>query len=145
MTTYHLSDIANRDCFCNSMAPVSSTMEILLGLDPRASPEARLANAPKFTRDMIKGTIRVLSILVITVLAIIVPSFDKIMALMGSALCFTICVIMPLSFYLKLFGKDISLKERILDWVLIVVCSILAIIGTVSAFLPREKIGAAPP
>jgi solute carrier family 32 (vesicular inhibitory amino acid transporter) len=127
------------------MAPVSSTMEILLGLDPRASPEARLANAPKFTRDMIKGAIRFFSIFVITVLAIIVPSFDKIMALMGSALCFTICVIMPLSFYLKLFGKDISLKERILDWVLIIVCSVLAIIGTVSAFLPRERIGAAPP
>jgi vesicular inhibitory amino acid transporter len=65
------------------------------------------------------------------------------MALMGSSLCFTICVIMPLSFYLKIFGKDISLRERILDWFLIITCSIMAIIGTVWAFLPKDQIGAA--
>lgn len=70
------------------------------------------------------------------VLAILCPSFDRVMALMGSTFCFTICVILPLLFYLKLFGKDVSTKERILDWLLIVICTVMAIVGTVWAFLP---------
>ena len=79
----------------------------------------------------------------ILIIAIVVPSFDRIMALMGSALCFTICIILPLAFYLKLFGNEISMKERVFDWFLIMVCSIMAVIGTVWAFLPKDKIGAA--
>jgi vesicular inhibitory amino acid transporter len=43
---------------------------------------------------------------------------------------------------LKLFGKDISIRERILDYFLIVVCSVLAVVGTVWAFLPKRMIGA---
>ena len=66
------------------------------------------------------------------------------MALMGSALCFTICVIMPVSFYLKIFskeGKEIGLWERVVDYGLVVVCTALGIVGTVFAVLPKEKIG----
>jgi vesicular inhibitory amino acid transporter len=113
-------------------------------MDPRASPDARLANSSSFTRNTIKAAIRLVTTFIITVLAILVPSFDKIMALMGSALCFTICVIMPIGFYLKIFGKEISFRERILDWSLIVVCSIMATVGTVWAFLPKEKFVTAP-
>ena len=77
--------------------------------------------------------------IIIVAIAIVFPSFDRIMALMGSALCFSICVILPLIFYLKIFGKEISLRERLLDYVLIVVSSVLAIIGTVWACLPRKE------
>jgi vesicular inhibitory amino acid transporter len=45
-------------------------------------------------------------------------------------------------FYLKIFGKEVSWKERLLDYFLIVVCSILATVGTVWAFLPKSMIGA---
>jgi solute carrier family 32 (vesicular inhibitory amino acid transporter) len=76
------------------------------------------------------------------VAAILFPDFDSIMALMGSALCFTICIILPVAFYLRIFGTDIPLKERILYWVLIISCSGMAVVGTVWAFLPKEKIGA---
>ena len=75
-------------------------------------------------------------------IAIAFPDFDSIMALMGSALCFTICIILPVAFYLKLFCKEISLQERILDWLLIISCSIMAVAGSVWAFLPKEWIGA---
>lgn len=44
---------------------------------------------------------------------------------------------------MKLFGNDISMKERVFDWFLIVICSIMAVVGTVWAFLPKDKIGAA--
>lgn len=66
---------------------------------------------------------------------------DTIIAFLGSCLCFSICIILPLAFYLKIFQNNISRRERILDWVLIIVSSILAVIGTVFAFIPREKLG----
>ena len=76
--------------------------------------------------------------------AVMVPGFDSVMGLMGSALCFTICVIAPIAFYLKIFsgeGGEIGKGERVLDWVLIVVCSGLGLVGTVWSVLPRDKIG----
>jgi solute carrier family 32 (vesicular inhibitory amino acid transporter) len=95
-----------------------------------------------FSRGTFKILIRILVIVLIVVIAVVFPSFDSIMAFMGSTLCFTICIILPLAFYLKIFGVDIPLKERILDWILIIICSIMAVIGTVWAILPKEMIGA---
>jgi solute carrier family 32 (vesicular inhibitory amino acid transporter) len=95
-----------------------------------------------FTRGIFKILIRILVVVLIVVIAIVFPDFDSIMALMGSALCFTICIILPIAFYLKIFGEDIPLKERVFDWVLIISCSSMSIVGTVWAFLPKDKIGA---
>lgn len=89
---------------------------------------------------MARLVIRIFTIALIVVLAVVFPSFDRIMAFLGSFLCFTICIIFPLAFYLKIFGKEISRRERILDWFLLIFSSILATIGTVWAFLPREMI-----
>ncbi|MCJ1401416.1 hypothetical protein MMC11_004629 [Xylographa trunciseda] len=118
--------------------PIFTTVEGFLGLQPGHIPDSPgLVGLSGFTRGCLKISIRALTTIVILVIAILCPSFDRVMALMGSTFCFTICVILPLSFYLKLFGKDISMKERIFDWVLIIICSILAVIGTVWAFLPK--------
>ena len=91
-------------------------------------------------RQSSTAIIRIFVVLVIVLVAIVFPSFDRIMALMGSALCFTICIILPLAFYLKIFGKEISPRERTLDWLLLVTSSILAIVGTIWALLPQELI-----
>lgn len=91
-------------------------------------------------RQSSTAIIRIFVVLVIVLMAIVFPSFDRIMALMGSALCFTICIILPLAFYLKIFGKEISPRERTLDWLLLVTSSILAIVGTIWALLPQELI-----
>lgn len=91
-----------------------------------------------YTRGFIKGFIRIFTIAVIVIFAILVPSFDTIMALMGSAMAFSICIILPLAFHLKIFGKEIPRKERALNWFLIVSSSIMAIVGTVWVFLPKE-------
>ena len=74
-------------------------------------------------------------------IAIGFPDFDSIMALMGSALCFSICVILPISFHLKIFGTEISKPERILDWVLLCLCVVFGAVGTVWAIIPKEKFG----
>jgi solute carrier family 32 (vesicular inhibitory amino acid transporter) len=81
--------------------------------------------------------IRVVTTAVIIFIAVVFPSFDRIMAFVGSCLCFTICIILPLAFYLKIFAREITFSERILDWVLLLTSSVMATWGTVWAFLPK--------
>jgi len=123
--------------------PIVSTLEVLCGLDAYSLADSEpLTGLSSYTRGILKVVIRVFVIVIFVIIAIVFPAFDSIMAFMGSSLCFTICVILPLMFYLKIFGKEVSLRERLLDYFLIVVCSILAIIGTIWAFLPKSMIGA---
>lgn len=74
-------------------------------------------------------------------IAIVVPGFDRIISFVGSALCFTVCIILPLLFYLKIFGDEVSRREKILDWFLIIISSIMAILGTIFTFIPNDKLG----
>ncbi|TVY12886.1 Vacuolar amino acid transporter 1 [Lachnellula arida] len=123
--------------------PIISSVEVLTGLDPHSEAKAPQTKLSGLIRKILKIVIRILVPVVIVIIAIYFPEFDSIMAFMGSTLCFTICVILPLLFYLKIFGKKVSMRERILCYFLITVCSILAIVGTVFAFLPKSMIGAA--
>lgn len=100
-----------------------------------------LAGMSALSRGILTITIRVITVIVIVVIAIFVPSFDRVMALMGSLACFTICIILPCGFHLKIFGKDLSLKQKMWDWFLIVLCTILAVAGTVCACLPKSLLG----
>jgi vesicular inhibitory amino acid transporter len=123
--------------------PIISTLEILTGLDTRAlSPSQSLQGMSGLTRGLLKATIRILTMVLIVGIALVFPSFDRIMALLGAVCCFTICLIMPLSFHLKLFGKEISRTEWWIDWVLIVVCTVMAVVATVFACLPKKMLGA---
>jgi vesicular inhibitory amino acid transporter len=123
--------------------PIVSTIEVLTGLDARASPDqSYLAGLSSWTRELLKIIVRIITIIIFVIIAIIFPAFDSIMAFMGSALCFTICVILPLLFHLKLFGKKIGRPEWVLNYLLIVICSVFAAVGTVFAFLPKSMIGA---
>lgn len=123
--------------------PIVSTIEHFCGLkDTSISDTPSLTGLSSASRGILKIVVRLLVIVIIVCVAVVFPAFDSIMAFMGSSLCFSICVILPLLFYLKIFGKEISMRERVLDWFLIVVCSILASVGTVWAFLPKSMIGA---
>jgi len=94
-----------------------------------------------FSRGIARIAIRVLTNAAFVVTAIICPSFDRIMAFMGSTLCFAICVIMPLMFYLKIFGAEVGKMERVISWLIIVSCSIMALLGTAFSFIPKEDLG----
>lgn len=85
-----------------------------------------------------RAFVRFAVIILIVFIAVVFPSFDRIMALMGSCLCFTICIILPIAFYLKIFGNEVPVRERIFDWVLLIISSIMALVGTVWVFLPKE-------
>ncbi|KAL2823969.1 transmembrane amino acid transporter protein-domain-containing protein [Aspergillus cavernicola] len=120
--------------------PLVATVEVLCGLEERVELNTDYTDRMIAIRRTLRVFIRILIVALIVVMAIIFPSFDRIMALMGSALCFTICIILPLAFYLKIFGKEINPKERFLDWFLLITSSVLAVIGTAWAFLPQEMI-----
>jgi vesicular inhibitory amino acid transporter len=49
---------------------------------------------------------------------------------------------MPLAFYLKLFENEISTKERMFAYFLMAISTVLSIVGTIWAFLPKSLIGA---
>ena len=123
----------------NSVAPINNTVERFFGLDPRQiSQSSGLVGLSSYTRGFLECGIRILTVVVIVVLAILVPSFDTIMALLGSAMAFSICIVLPLAFHLKLFGNEIGRTEKGLNWFLIVICSIMGIVGTVWVFLPKH-------
>ncbi|KAK9467987.1 transmembrane amino acid transporter protein-domain-containing protein [Lipomyces arxii] len=100
--------------------------------------------------------------LIFVIIAILFPSFDRIMALVGSALGFTICIVLPLVFYLKIFGpsrtnrayyispsgttrpaetvKELGMLEVAFDVFAIVCGFVLAVVGGVWALLPSKVI-----
>ncbi|KAJ5095142.1 Amino acid transporter transmembrane [Penicillium argentinense] len=116
--------------------PLVATFEVLCGVGPVSGH----GHSGEPTQQTLRVAVRIFTVALIVFLAVVFPSFDRIMAFLGSFLCFTICIIFPLAFYLKIFGKEISQRERILDWFLLITSTILAAVGTVWAFLPRELI-----
>ena len=123
--------------------PIVSTIETFSGLDLQpGSDSSSITGLSGYRRGITKVAIRISIIIIFVIISILFPAFDSIMAFMGSALCFTICVILPVLFYLKIFGKDISTRERLFDYFLVSLCSLLAIVGTVWAILPKTWVGA---
>ncbi|KAI1369185.1 transmembrane amino acid transporter protein-domain-containing protein [Xylaria arbuscula] len=123
--------------------PIITTAEVLFGLrQQNVSEENPLVGLSSTSRGLLKVLIRVVTLIVFLGIAILFPAFDSIMAFMGSALCFSICVTLPLAFYLKLFGHEIAARERILCWSVMSLSFTLSVIGTVWAFLPKHLIGA---
>ncbi|KAL9601885.1 MAG: hypothetical protein Q9219_002238 [cf. Caloplaca sp. 3 TL-2023] len=122
--------------------PIISSVDKLLGLDARniASPPPLIGMAG-YNRGLVRGAVRLVLTILILVIAIFVPSFDTVMSLMGSVFCFTICIILPLAFYLRIFGKEVRGKEKALAWFMIVISAVLGIVGTVWVCLPESMIG----
>ncbi|KAF2012856.1 hypothetical protein BU24DRAFT_374676 [Aaosphaeria arxii CBS 175.79] len=124
--------------------PIVSTLEILTGLDNRSlAASSSLNGMSGLTRGILKFTLRIVITIVFVGIAIVFPSFDRIMTLLGSVACFSICIILPLAFHLKLFGHELKYAEKTMNWVLIVVSTIMAVVSTIFALLPKELIGAA--
>ena len=129
-----------------SNRPIMDTINKKFLIDLRQMDvKARAYSEKSFTHRLARGTIACAVNMVQLGVAIGFPDFDSIMALMGSALCFTICVILPVAFYLKIFwgGGEIRLAEKVLCFALIIICTVLGIFGTVFAIIPKQKLGIA--
>ena len=123
----------------SSARPIFNIIEKIVGIDPHEMPRASgLVGLSGSTRGVLKATIRVFTIAFIVLLAVFIPSFDIVMGFMGSAMVFSVSIVLPLAFHLKLFGKEMGMKEKVLNWFLILLGSFLAVIGTVWVFLPKN-------
>ncbi|KAI3400989.1 hypothetical protein diail_1197 [Diaporthe ilicicola] len=73
--------------------PIVATLEVLLGVHQHAIAESStIVGMSSYFRGLAKIVIRIVTILLFLAISIAFPAFDSIMAFMGSALCFTICV-----------------------------------------------------
>ena len=134
------AELAKYSC---SAAPIVSTLEVLTGVDSRAALlKPNRLNQSKFLTQLMKAFFRIFVALIAVVLAIAVPSFELISALLGGTFGFLICIIFPVGLHLKIFQGQIPKRQVIIDWVFIVVATILGVVGTVWEFLPKDWIGA---
>lgn len=128
-----------------SNRPMTDTINKKFLIDLRQmDPKARSHSLKSWKHRLARGVIACCANLVELGISVVFPDFDSIMALMGSALCFSICVIMPVSFYLKIFskeGKEIGRLERGVGYLVVGVSVVLAVLGTVFAVVPKERIG----
>lgn len=126
--------------------PLVTTADVICGVHDHPTISQQIESAPPSRRAaiirlIVRGTIRVTIVLVLLLISIAFPAFDSVCAFLGAALCTLISIILPISFYLKLYWKDISFTERLFLWILLVMFSIFGLIGTVWTFLPKSLIG----
>lgn len=125
--------------------PVVSTMDILTGLDKVPLSFTGLFKGQIGLSDLVsrilKVSIRLVVVFIFVFFSIVFPDFDRIIAFFGASLCVTICIAGPISFYLKIYGDQIPKWERYLDYTLLVIYTIMAVIGTIWCFIPPEAIG----
>lgn len=123
--------------------PLITTADVLCGVHDAPSHHDNHAASRRtlIVRSIVRGLIRLTVVLILLLISIVFPAFDSVCAFLGAALCTLISVILPISFYLKLFWKDTTFTEQTLLWSLLVLFSIFGLVGTVWTFLPKDLIG----
>ncbi|GAB4844017.1 Amino acid transporter avt1h [Ancistrocladus abbreviatus] len=85
------------------------------------------------TRTIIRGCVGSILLLVILALALSVPYFHHVLSLTGSLVSVTICIILPCTFYIKIFQGELSKHFFILNVILVMLGYLLGIFGTFSS------------
>lgn len=98
-------------------------------------------NQSKLLTRLLSWIFRIGVTVIIVIIAIAVPSFEAISAIMGAAFCFLICIILPVVFHLKMFKGRIPRRQLVLDWVLVGASLVLGTVGTAWEFLPKNWMG----
>lgn len=125
--------------------PLITTADVIFGVHEPHTPNGSNATASRraqFVRSGIRGLIRVVVVFILLVISIAFPAFDSVCAFLGAALCTLISIVLPISFYLKLYWKDIPQREKGCLFFLLVLFSIFGLLGTIWSFLPKDLIGA---
>ncbi|RLV95645.1 Vacuolar amino acid transporter 1 [Spathaspora sp. JA1] len=109
--------------------PIITSYENILGLTPKyviMDKEGKLLETYGIKRILCRAIFFGL----LLALALLFTSFGKLVAFLGSAICFTVCLALPLLFYLKLNRNNIGPIHAIIIKIGIVVFLAAAIIGT---------------
>ncbi|KAL1920329.1 uncharacterized protein VTP21DRAFT_1475 [Calcarisporiella thermophila] len=121
--------------FALTMNPISLTFELMFFRSQYAIDHWNFIRKWHFPLQM---TIRTLLVSVVVFIAIAIPGFDRVMALLGSFFSFAIAAIFPLACRLRIFGHSMSNREKMVDVMLIAMSTILALFGTIWSFLPES-------
>ncbi|KAI9476164.1 MAG: transmembrane amino acid transporter protein-domain-containing protein [Benjaminiella poitrasii] len=95
----------------------------------------RTGNVSQWKKPVVKVIGVVSTSAFIVVLSFLLPNFDQVMSLLGALFSFIISGIFPLMCYLKLFKHSLSRWQILLNYVLVIIAVIMALAGTVRAFI----------
>ncbi|GMK56402.1 hypothetical protein CspeluHIS016_0302420 [Cutaneotrichosporon spelunceum] len=94
-------------------------------------------------KGVARAAMRIVITIAATVVAIILPGFEKVMAFLGNFSAFLICIILPIGFYLRLAPSMLGVKDtpaartqRTGYIVVLVASTILMMMGTIWSFIP---------
>lgn len=90
--------------------------------------------------SMLRVMIKILLSVLILITAITMPGFERIMSLLGSLFSTTVSCIFPLLCYLKLYRFQLSRVQLILNSSLLLLCMLLAVLGTAWTMLPSTLV-----
>ncbi|KAG5665658.1 hypothetical protein KAF25_009783 [Fusarium avenaceum] len=126
--------------------PIITTLDVICGVHEQHHHHEQSHSQPSryslIVTKSVRGLVRVFVVVLLLFISIVFPAFDSVCAFLGAALCTLISIILPISFYLKLYWKDVSWREKVVSAILLVVFAILGTLGTIWTFLPKHLIGA---
>ncbi|KAG5787960.1 hypothetical protein H9Q69_012978 [Fusarium xylarioides] len=128
--------------------PIITTLDVICGVHDHQhhhhhdQPYSQPTRSSVLVTKAVRGLVRVFVVILLLFISIVFPAFDSVCAFLGAALCTLISIILPISFYLKLYWQDVTVREKIVSAILLVVFAILGTLGTIWTFLPKHLIGA---
>ncbi|ORX54011.1 hypothetical protein DM01DRAFT_1383410 [Hesseltinella vesiculosa] len=115
--------------------PITVSFEIWLqGRCQSAGGDKDIKTPWYYTPVTILGRI-ILSAITLAI-AIVIPGFDHVIALLGSLFSYGISVIFPVICYIKLYRDSMTFTELCLNCSLLLICFVLSFLGTVWSFIP---------
>ncbi|KAI5966395.1 uncharacterized protein KGF55_000704 [Candida pseudojiufengensis] len=120
--------------------PIITTYENLLGISIHHHHHHHHQKQNIFkskNKKLIRIIMRILFCILLLLISILFKSFGKLISFLGSAICYTVCLTLPLLFYLKLNYSQIDKFEKILIYFGIIVSIILSILGTYASITVR--------
>lgn len=100
---------------------------LALGMEELVAPYLTSDRWVQLASALIKLTLTCLAVIV----AIYVPSFSLLCALVGMICTMTVSVIFPAAAHLRMFGSKLTLADKSLDVVFVVIGVVMAIAGTI--------------
>ncbi|KAG7731149.1 hypothetical protein KL948_003429 [Ogataea haglerorum] len=133
-----VQDEVTKNILLNKAYPawIPTTIVVLMGILP-------LSKLPLVCRPILSALERRLPPLasrlavscVLLVSSLLITNFGKIMSLLGSAICFTVCITLPLLFYLRLHRSELTPLAQFLLALMALVSALLTVGGSIAALL----------
>ena len=82
--------------------------------------------------ELLDSVVKIVLIFLALAVAIFFPSFSFLCSLVGLICTMIVSVIFPALAHLKLFGTSLSMLDKVIDWMLVVGGTVVAIVGTIA-------------